>query len=124
MNRFQGLHEEPLHVERSDDDRGIVLTFSGKSILRDPTGMLQNGLQQAREEADAEGIGLVLDFRNLDYMNSATFTPVIKILEKARLGRTRLTVLYNQTKRWQTVSFAALAIFETADGRIVVRGES
>lgn len=122
MNKFEGLQEGPLSVQRLDDERGLVIIFAGKSILRDPSEVLQPALMQVVEEAQAAQRTLVLDFRELKYMNSASFTPVIKTLEKARMNDLSVTVLYSSEKRWQSVSFAALNIFETSDGRVSIEG--
>jgi hypothetical protein len=74
------------------------------------------------EEANSSGKRLLLDFRDVAYMNSSTFTPIIKVLEKARVGDAQVTVLYAKGLKWQEVSFTALTIFQTRDGRIEVRG--
>ncbi len=122
MDRFEGIQDGPLNVQRSEDDQGLILAFTGKSILRDPTEVLQPILLRVLEEADRADSRLVLDFRELTYMNSSTFTPLIKTLERARLGGSRVTVLFSPDKKWQSVSFTALTIFDTPDGRIRVEG--
>jgi hypothetical protein len=65
---------------------------------------------------------MMLDFRGLSYMNSSTLTPIIKILERARVGDGRVTIAYSRSQKWQEVSFSALVIFQTKDGRIEIRG--
>ena len=123
MERFEGIEEGPLTISRSDFDGGVKLIFQGKSILRDPAELLQPVLFQMLEDGDRDGTRLVLDFRGLTYMNSSTFTPLVKVLEKARLGESKVTVLYDSEQKWQSVSFTALVIFDTGDGRVSVRGQ-
>jgi hypothetical protein len=65
---------------------------------------------------------IVMNFRDLSYMNSSTLTPVIKILERARVGEGQITVEYRKSLKWQDISFSALVIFQTPDGRIVIEG--
>lgn len=122
MDRFEGISEGPLTITRSEPDGQLVFEFSGKSILRDPTELLQPILFQILAEAEESRQRLVLDFRNLTYMNSSTFTPLVKTLEKARLGDSMVTVWYSSIQKWQAVSFTALTIFDTGDGRVVVEG--
>jgi hypothetical protein len=123
MDRFEGIQEGPLTVKRSGSDANVGLVFEGKSILRDPTEILQPILFQVLDESDDADKRLELDFRELSYMNSSTFTPIIKTLEKARLGDSKVTVIYSSDQKWQAVSFAALTIFDTGDGRISIEGK-
>ena len=123
MSQFEGVQDGPLTIRREEITDDLVLIFEGKSILRDPAEFLQPILIQVLEEADAESKRLVLDFSGLTYMNSSTYTPLVKTLEKARLGQSRITVLYDAAQKWQSVSFVALTIFATGDGRVSVVGK-
>jgi hypothetical protein len=55
-------------------------------------------------------------------MNSSTITPIIKTLERAKRGKTRVTVTYLKSLKWQDVIFSALEIFRTKDGRVEIKG--
>lgn len=123
MSRFDGIQEGPLTIRREEVTKDLVLVFEGKSILRDPAEFLQPILIQVLDEADAEGKRLILDFSSLTYMNSSTYTPLVKTLERARLGNSQITVLYDADQKWQSVSFVALTIFATGDGRVAVVGK-
>ena len=61
-------------------------------------------------------------FAFLEYMNSSTITPVIKVLERAKRGTMNVTVLFDASRKWQDLSFSALKIFETEDKRVVIKG--
>lgn len=122
MAQHERLKNGPLTVYESEDEGSISYYFRGKSIVRSPTDSLQPFLFEVLDEADRGGRRLVLDFRPLTYMNSSSFTPIIKALERARLRESKVTVLYDPAKKWQAVSFVALLIFETPDGRISVAG--
>lgn len=121
MDKFTGIQEGALTIRREDGD-ALTLVFEGKSILRDPMEFLQPILFRVLDEAIEAGTRLVLDFRPLEYMNSSTYTPLVKTLERARVGSGQLTVLYDEALKWQSVSFSALAIFVTSDGRVAVTG--
>ena len=49
--------------------------------------------------------------------------PVIKILEQGARRGGQITVLYRKSLKWQDISFSALVIFQTPDGRIVIEGD-
>lgn len=123
MEKTTVFDEGPLKIERSNDESGLKLLFSGKSILRDPTKALQPVLLEMLEEASTSQKRLVLDFTGLKYMNSSSFTPIIRALEKSKLEGNEVSVIFSTEKRWQTVSFEALLIFETHDGRIKIEGQ-
>ncbi len=122
MGTTQTFHNNQLHVE-VDQDETVRLRFLGKSMLREPGEFLLPLLLKTLSEAIDLGKRIVLDFRELSYMNSSTLTPVIKILERARVGKGEITLMYRKTLKWQDISFSALVIFQTPDGRIVIHGE-
>ena len=66
----------------------------------------------------------MLDFQGLEYMNSSTITPIIKILDQIKGGSERVSILYDQDVKWRQLSFTALRIFETQDERSRIVGES
>lgn len=111
-----------LEIEQRNADDTVSLFFRGKSILREPAEFLMPLLIKSLSAAGNEGKRLVLDFRELTYMNSSTLTPLIKILERARAGRTEVTTLYLKDLKWQDISFSALDIFQTQDRRIQIKG--
>ena len=66
---------------------------------------------------------LVMDFSDLEYMNSSTFTPVVKALDESRRLAVPVVLEYSLTRKWQALSFSALRTFETLDGRIKIIGK-
>lgn len=122
MAKVQTFTNSQLTIEVSDDDKAITMQFLGKSILRDPNDFMMPILLRTLGEAISARKRIVMDFRSLSYMNSSTLTPVIKILERARVGEGQITVAYRKSLKWQDISFSALVIFQTPDGRIVIEG--
>jgi len=122
MESSETYRDGPLEIQQEAHDDSVTLAFSGKSILRDPAEFVLPILLGAMKQAFDQEKRLVLDFRHLSYMNSSTFTPIIKVLEKARVGSGSVSVLYDKRLKWQDVSFTALTIFATSDGRIQIRG--
>ncbi len=122
MAKVQTYTNSQLTIDVSEEDQTITVHFLGKSILRDPNDFVMPILLRTLGDAIAARKRIVLDFRDLSYMNSSTLTPVIKILERARVGEGQITVSYRKTLKWQDISFSALVIFQTPDGRIVIKG--
>ena len=110
-----------LGVENAADVVRVV--WSGKSNSREPERFLAPILQGALQMAGAGARKVVLDFTGLEYMNSSTFSPLVKMLGDAATGGHRVEVEFSQSRKWQALSFSALKAFETADGRIVIRGK-
>jgi len=112
-----------LSLELAEGPRELRLTWRGKSADREPSRFLVPVLTAALERAREAALPLVLDFRELDYMNSSTFTPVVKALDESRRLSVPIVLEYALARRWQALSFSALRTFETLDGRIKVHGK-
>lgn len=122
MSAVKTYDYQQLHLEVITDEQAITVKFFGKSILRDPNEFVMPILLGILSEANESKSRVVLDFQKLDYMNSSTLTPVIKVMERARVGDGKMTLVYKQSLRWQDISFSALVIFQTKDQRIEIRG--
>jgi hypothetical protein len=101
----------------------LRVVWRGKSADREPSRFLAPVLSEALARARAAGLPLVMDFSALDYMNSSTFTPVVKALDESRRLAVSVVLEYSTTRKWQALSFSALRTFETLDGRIKVHGK-
>ncbi len=116
------FEDGPLTLQLCEDDREVRLEWRGQSMAREPAQFLLPVLSKALEKGSRASKPLVIDFQNLEYLNSSTITPVIRILEQARRGTERVTVVYRRDLKWQALSFTALELFRTPDKRIDVRG--
>ncbi len=120
LKRFvQG--ELTLQLEETTSE--LRLTWLGRSSDREPSRFLVPVLTEALERARAAGLPLVMDFSALEYMNSSTFTPVVKALDESRRLSVSVVLEYSISRKWQALSFSALRTFETLDGRIKVNGK-
>lgn len=112
-----------LTLELVEGPAELRLTWLGKSSEREPSRFLVPVLSDALEHARAAGLPLVMDFSALEYMNSSTFTPVVKALDESRRLTVPVVLEYSVARKWQALSFSALRTFETLDGRIKVHGK-
>jgi hypothetical protein len=112
----------PLSLRLFETDEMVCLEWRGQSMAREPARFLLPVLSKALDLGLQRDKRLVIDFQQLEYLNSSTITPVIRILEHARRGHSRVQIVYNKSLKWQALSFTALELFRTADARIDVRG--
>ncbi len=112
-----------LSLEMVERNGELRITWRGKSSDREPSRFLVPVLTAALERAREARLPLVLDFRELEYMNSSTFTPVVKALDESRRLSVPIVLEYALARKWQALSFSALRTFETLDGRIKVHGK-
>lgn len=111
-----------LTLTVNEDDASVQINFSGKSIEREPGKFISPLFVEYSQIALDKKKTLILDFSNIEYMNSSTITPVIKFLDKMRNMKQRTLVLYKDSLKWQKLSFQALFIFKTTDDLIDIRG--
>jgi len=111
-----------LKITLQENDEQINVKWNGKSVDRDPSTFLTPILLNVLESSTRDEKAIELDFRELEYLNSSTITPIIKILERAKRGNNYLTIIYKKSLKWQDLSFSALEIFQTQDGRVAIKG--
>lgn len=114
------LSSEGLCIEVRETEDEVRLEWRGKSTARQPDLFLVPVLREALERGERGSRAVVMDFGAMEYMNSSTFTPLVKMLDQASRGQLRVRLEYSQARRWQALSFSALRAFETPDGRIAV----
>lgn len=111
-----------MQIELIENTNSITMVWTGKSTHRKPSEFISPILAETIRRSNASKKRIIMDFRRLEYMNSSTITPVIKILERAKRGATEITLLYNKSLKWQDLSFSALEIFETQDSKVEIKG--
>ena len=114
--------DDALTLVLSDLPAEVRLEWQGVSMARDPGRFLLPILSRALDRGLQRNKPVVIDFRNLEYLNSSTLTPVIRVLEQARRGHGSVKVIYTRGVKWQALSFSGLEIFRTPDARIDVQG--
>jgi hypothetical protein len=122
MVKKESFARNLLRIEVEEKKDSIVVSWSGKSVEREPGKFITPILVNVIRKSSGLDKKVILDFRALAYMNSSSITPVIKILERARRGRTQIRVVYRKSLKWQDLSFSALQIFRTKDRRVEIKG--
>jgi anti-anti-sigma regulatory factor len=111
-----------LKIQVKDDADSIQMEWTGRSVDRDPGKFITPILVESLRKTNHSDKRVLLDFRKLEYMNSSTITPIIKALDRAKRGATKITVLYDSSLKWQDLAFSALEIFQTADKSVEIKG--
>ena len=111
-----------LTLTVSDEPATVLVSWRGRSTAREPAEFLIPILTRALDRASEIKRPLTLDFCGIEYFNSSTITPVVRILEEAKRRGSTLVVQYDKSLRWQELSFSALQVFHTGDQRIRILG--
>ena len=114
--------EKSLTLELSDDGGEVVVRWLGRSTARDPRVFVGPVLQKAFELALQQKKTLVLDFRELEYFNSSTITPVARLLQQVKAQGGRAVVRFRHDLNWQRLSFSALHVLQGDGQQIVLDG--
>ena len=122
MEQIKTYSNNLLKIEIEENNDSLIAKWTGKSTDREPGKFITPILMDTIKDASDRNLRVVMDFRELSYMNSSTITPLIKILERAKRGDTQISVLYNKALHWQSLSFSALEIFTTKDQRVEIIG--
>jgi hypothetical protein len=89
----------------------IQLLWMGRSNDRNPAVVLAPYFSQVLASASAGHVPVELHFERLEHFNSSTITSIIKLVEDARRGGVKLTLLYDKDVRWQRMSLEPLRVF-------------
>ncbi|MBW2582815.1 MAG: hypothetical protein JRE36_04380 [Deltaproteobacteria bacterium] len=111
-----------LTIQVVEHENSIDVNWKGKSVDREPSKFISPILVKVLEMAGDLNKRIIMDFQSMSYMNSSTITPIIKILERAKSGMTKITIFYQKSLKWQELNFSALEIFKTKDNRLEIKG--
>lgn len=103
------LQSEELLIEVDErDPKLLVLHWLGRSASRTPGAVLHPWFEQLFSLARTRGAALEMRFERLEHFNSSTIAVLIQLINSAQDRRLSLTVRYDASLRWQTLSFDAL----------------
>jgi hypothetical protein len=124
MSKTEKYTNDYLNIVVTEDSDRIHMHWSGKSIDRKPSIFLTPILIKIMKRSVDRDKRMIMDFCEIEYMNSSTITPIIKILERAKRSKVGVTVKYLAHLKWQDLIFSALEIFQTKDKRILIHGNN
>jgi len=100
---------EDLTIESLEQNNQLVLRWLGRSETKDPNRTLQP-LMEAVIGTLQSAQSVEFDFRALEYMNSSTIRPILKLLQTASTRAANVHVRYDAGKTWQRMSFLAIGV--------------
>ena len=122
MKKPKSFTNNSLTIQVVEHQNSIDVKWEGTSVDRQPSTFISPILVKVLEMASDLNKRIIMDFQSMSYMNSSTITPIIKILERAKKGMTKITIFYKKSLKWQELNFSALEIFKTKDNRLEIKG--
>ncbi|ACL02983.1 SiaC family regulatory phosphoprotein [Desulfatibacillum aliphaticivorans] len=110
---MENLVFNDLTIEVGEPVSGkIRLDWKGKSNDRQPRKILDPFFVMVCDAAKEMQSAIEMHFEDLEYFNSSTITAIIQLIQDLRNKQVPLEIVYDQTMKWQKLSFDALKIFE------------
>jgi hypothetical protein len=116
MTNVESLRAGDLQIDVVERDTVLLLYWLGMSNERQPEKVLKPFFATILAAAEAQKKLVELHFERIERFNSSTILCIIQLIQEARRREIRLTAVYDQTRKWQRLSFDALRIFAKADG--------
>jgi hypothetical protein len=107
-----------LQVTVADPGDAQVMRYqwTGRSNDRQPGKLLAPYFSRVLADAQERKVVIEMHFERLEHFNSSTITAFIQLIQDARQKAVPLTFVYNQSFKWQRLSFDALRVFVKGDG--------
>lgn len=93
-----------LDITLRDSAASIHVIWLGEADEREPRKMLLPFLEQVARRAMQEHKSVILDFSDLQFMNSACIGLVVAFLKALNGRNVQVEVRYNTAHDWQTLS--------------------
>jgi hypothetical protein len=101
-DRFE---QDGLIITVAKSARSVSITWSGVSDSRNPATFLNPFIRKLVQEV--RGFAVTIDFTALEYMNSATVSPIIHFIKALDADGTQVLVLFTEND-WQRVHLRCL----------------
>ncbi len=112
---MDNLQSGDLAIEVSEADGALRCTWRGKSNERNPPEILRPWFDKLLAEVAEKKLSLEMHFEKIEHFNSSTITALIKLIQVCRKSSIKLIMVYDQSLKWQRLSFDALRVFEKND---------
>jgi len=113
---MDNLHSGDLTIEVAEGPDAVFrCTWKGKSNERNPPEILKPWFEKLLAAAGAKLGSIEMHFDKIEHFNSSTITALIRLIQNCRKTNIKLVMVYDQTLKWQRLSFDALRVFEKND---------
>jgi hypothetical protein len=96
-------------------DAVLRCVWKGKSNERNPPEILRPWFEKLLATVAESKGSIEMHFEKIEHFNSSTITALIKLIQVCRKSSVKLVMVYDQTLKWQRLSFDALRVFEKND---------
>lgn len=103
---MEHLQHESLRIEADYDAQPARITLTGTIDWRDPSKVLNPFVDQMVTRL--AGRSCTVDFSRLDYMNSSSVTPILRMVKAFANNHVTAEIQYSVNVDWQRASFRAL----------------
>lgn len=114
----QTLELDELKIQFTTEDQKHKIVWYGTSELQDPAesigGFLRGLIPQITDKR------VSMDFRPLEYMNSATLQPLLLVLKEYNSAHIATEVVYDPNVEWQRIVFRSVAAISTTLSNITI----
>ncbi len=113
---MEDLKNGDLTIEVAEQPGSVVsCTWRGKSNERNPPEILKPWFDKLVAAAGERKATIEMHFEKIEHFNSSTITALIKLIQTCRKSSLKLVMVYDQSLKWQRLSFDALRVFEKND---------
>lgn len=105
------LEVEELFIRLSHEGDVNHIVWSGISEIQDPEHDIGPFLRGLIPQLG--GRKTIIDFRPLEYMNSATLQPIFQLLKELSHQKIETVLLYDRGVEWQRLSFRSITAVVT-----------
>lgn len=112
---MENLAHGDLTIEVTETDKVVSCTWRGKSNERNPPEILKPWFDKLLAELTEKQAALEMHFEKIEHFNSSTITALIRLIQFCRKSNLKLVMVYDQSLKWQRLSFDALRVFEKND---------
>ena len=119
---LQDLKVDELDIRVIPEEGALRLSWKGALHAHDPADFLEPYFDLLVRKAAEEACALVLDFTELEYMNSASIPPLIQLLRLCGEKQIKTEYVYDSARKVQTASFRALDVIARKSRYTSVKG--
>ncbi len=113
---MENLQSGDLTIDVTEQPAGVfACTWRGKSNERNPPEILKPWFDKLVAAAGERKATIEMHFEKIEHFNSSTITALIKLIQTCRKSSLKLVMVYDQSLKWQRLSFDALRVFEKND---------
>ena len=113
---MENLKSGDLTIEVSMTPASVYsCTWRGKSNERNPPEILKPWFEKLLAAVTAAKGSIEMHFEKIEHFNSSTITALIKLIQVCRKSSVKLVMVYDQSLKWQRLSFDALRVFDKND---------